>query len=630
MVVLFALTFLTLCHAHALTLPSRPHPGRDCSNGPQSRGCWRGKDFDIFTDYDQNVPPGRLREYELTVTEQTWAPDGYLFNGTVFNGQYPGPLIEADWGDTLRITVHNNLTNYNGTSVHWHGIRMLETNWQDGVPGVTQCPIKPGSSQTYEFRAMQYGTSWYHSHFSLQYSNGLHGPLVIHGPSSANWDVDLGPWLITDWYHEDAFKLYYYEIFTPRAAPPQSMLLNGHGKFNCTPAANDTRCTGDSKLFETVFQHGTKYKIGIAHTGTLRTQTFWIDGHNFTVISADFVPIKPYVTNVITLGIGQRYEIIVEANADLSTSNGTDFWIHSQYCALPGVLDDRLGIIRYDARSTRDPYSPPPAYYDLGCADPELDDLVPVVPRQVGNRVNGLEPSDYLKMGLEGWPNASDPDSRIHKWVLRNVPMYLNWSEPSVAKLLTLDKDEGEQSEVKGKDKHNTTSPQFSDLFPAETEPILLDYPTGEWVYFVITNNYTLTPTDPWPPRTLPQSVHPIHLHGHDLLVLAQGEGPFDPATVVPRLDNPPRRDVVNCPLNGFVWIAFRIDNPGAWLMHCHIAWHASDGLAVQFVEQPGKLRGLMERAGVVGGFGERCKEWDEYYTTVNEAVGAVQEDSGV
>lgn len=127
--------------------------------------------------------------------------------------------------------------------------------------------------------------------------------MVIHGPSSANWDVELESWLITDWYHADAFKLYYYEIETPRAAPPDSMLLNGKGIYNCTPA-NDTRCTGHDGLYEVNFDQGTRYKIAIAHTGTLRTQTFWIDGHNFTVIENDFVPIEPYVTNVITLGIG--------------------------------------------------------------------------------------------------------------------------------------------------------------------------------------------------------------------------------------------------------------------------------------------------------------------------------------
>jgi len=58
------------------------------------------------------------------------------------------------------ITVHNNFTeNHNGSSIHWHGIRQYHTNWQDGVPVVTQCPIKPGSSQLYEFKLTQYDTT---------------------------------------------------------------------------------------------------------------------------------------------------------------------------------------------------------------------------------------------------------------------------------------------------------------------------------------------------------------------------------------------------------------------------------------------------------------------------------------
>jgi len=114
-------------------------------------------------------------QYDLTLEEKVISPDGYKMNGTVVNGQYPGPLIEANWGDTIRVRVHNKLKNHNGTAIHWHGIRMLETVWQDGVPGVTQCPSAPGETQVFEFRAMQYGTSWYHGHFSLQYTNGILG-----------------------------------------------------------------------------------------------------------------------------------------------------------------------------------------------------------------------------------------------------------------------------------------------------------------------------------------------------------------------------------------------------------------------------------------------------------------------
>lgn len=67
----------------------------------------------------------------------------------------------------------------NGTSIHWHGIRQLNSMHMDGVNGVTQCPLAPGDSFTYSFKALQYGTSWYHSHYSVQYADGLVGPLVF-------------------------------------------------------------------------------------------------------------------------------------------------------------------------------------------------------------------------------------------------------------------------------------------------------------------------------------------------------------------------------------------------------------------------------------------------------------------
>ena len=68
--------------------------------------------------------------------------DGFCRNTTMLvNGTYPGPLIRGSWGDWFEITVINKLTNCNGTSIHWHGIRQWRSVWEDGVAGVTQCPI---------------------------------------------------------------------------------------------------------------------------------------------------------------------------------------------------------------------------------------------------------------------------------------------------------------------------------------------------------------------------------------------------------------------------------------------------------------------------------------------------------
>jgi hypothetical protein len=94
------------------------------------------------------------------------------------------------------------------------------------------------------------------------------------------------------------------------------------------------------------------------------------------------------------------------------------------------------------------------------------------------------------------------------------------------------------------------------------------------WVYFVIQNEFF--------------APHPMHLHGHDFALLGQGQGPFTPGLASSlNFDSPARRDTAMLAGQGYTVIGFETDNPGAWLMHCHIAWHASGGLSMQFLERP-------------------------------------------
>jgi hypothetical protein len=313
--------------------------------------------------------------------------------------------------------------------------------------------------------------------------------------------------------------------------------------------------------------------------------------------------------------IGQRYDIVVEASADLS--NGPNFWIHAQYCNEPALMPtNQIGVIRYDTNNKSEPYTPPltERILNFGCNDPSPDYLIPVVSQEVGVKVNELEPQDYLKVymiGLLDENRIDDPSYPIHTWVLKDQPLYIDWTDPSLKKL-ALDS--------------NTT-------FPPEANPLYLDYDTGDWVYFVITSNYTVDkdtiPNNISIPITLTPSVHPMHLHGHDFAILAMGDGPYTEDTVL-NLKNPARRDVVDIPIGGYVLIAFQVDNPGAWLMHCHIAFHASDGLALQFIEQPNQIKPLMENSGVLPDFEDRCNSWKSWYSSVNIPNNVTQADSGV
>ncbi|KFY81317.1 hypothetical protein V500_11525 [Pseudogymnoascus sp. VKM F-4518 (FW-2643)] len=193
---------------------------------------------------DTTPATGVTREYWLVAENTTVASDGFSQYLLAFNGTIPGPTLYAEWGDEMIIHVTKEMEN-NGTSVHWHGIRQLNNNEMDGVPGVTQCcPITPGETYTYKWRATQYGTSWYHSHFSFQYLMGLQGAIAINGLATANYDEDLGPLFLQDWNHIDLFNGWWWD--RPVTGPPNqaNSLINGTNVFNCN-GLSSTICFGN-------------------------------------------------------------------------------------------------------------------------------------------------------------------------------------------------------------------------------------------------------------------------------------------------------------------------------------------------------------------------------------------------
>ena len=171
------------------------NPGTCNTAADRTKWC---NGYTVSTDTYSTWPStGNTCSYNFVITNTTINFDGTLLPALAINGQVPGPTIECQWGDTVSITVTNSLTN-NGTSIHWHGIRQLLTGFSDGVAGVTECPLAPGETKTYTWTATQYGTGLYHSHYSTQYTDGVRGPIIIHGPATANYDVDMGQVMVED------------------------------------------------------------------------------------------------------------------------------------------------------------------------------------------------------------------------------------------------------------------------------------------------------------------------------------------------------------------------------------------------------------------------------------------------
>lgn len=120
----------------------------------------------------------------------------------------------------------------------------------------------------------------------------------------------------------------------------------------------------------------------------------------------------------------------------------------------------------------------------------------------------------------------------------------------------------------------------------------------GEWVYLLIQESF------------IPVA-HPIHIHGHDMFILGTGTSTYDAATDVLNLSNPPRRDTALLPAAGWLYIAFQTDNPGAWVMHCHIGWHTLEGFALQFLEMESEIHSMnvLDSATLTG----TCDAWKSY-----------------
>ncbi len=146
---------------------------------------------------------GGVKVFEITAKAVKWPiMKGMPVTAYTYDGTVPGPLIRVTEGDRVRVVLKNELPE--PTTIHWHGVQV--PNDMDGVPDMTQKPVQPGETFTYEFVAKPAGTFWYHSHFrsDVQIGAGLHAPFIIDPaqPVGPKPDIDkvlmLEEWRIVD------------------------------------------------------------------------------------------------------------------------------------------------------------------------------------------------------------------------------------------------------------------------------------------------------------------------------------------------------------------------------------------------------------------------------------------------
>ena len=248
---------------------------------------------------------GPVREVHLVAApgEVEVAP-GRTYRTWLYNGQFPGPEIRAKEGERLRITVENQLPEE--TTIHWHGIPL--ENAMDGVPGLTQEPIAPGDTFVYEYEATPAGTYIFHSHVNLQLDRGLLGALVIE---------ERTPHVAYD--REYTLML---DDFLPGEPQPLSELagrgcmMGGGMMGGIVPPYEGLLINGrlpeDPAVFEA--KRGERLRIRFVNPGGANTYRVAIAGHRMSVTHTDGRPVEPVEVDSFYIGMGERYDVIVEAN----------------------------------------------------------------------------------------------------------------------------------------------------------------------------------------------------------------------------------------------------------------------------------------------------------------------------
>ncbi|EME49211.1 hypothetical protein DOTSEDRAFT_68090 [Dothistroma septosporum NZE10] len=550
-------------------------------------GRIRNNNYILDPEWDVDAAPQR-REYTFTITDRDYNPDGVFRPMMLVNDEYPGPLIEVNEGDTIVLHVNNQAIN--ATSIHLHGLYQNSTPYFDGTVGVTQCPIAPGRSFTYESTVTgQSGTYWWHAHQGLQSSDGVHGPLIIHSRREKSlqrmpYDTDRVI-LISDHYHDlsSALLWQYLKPDAENAEPvPVSGLINGRSIRNCEdfPERRCDNTTSGVGIPRFGLDSGKSHRLRLINVGAFAEFQFQVDEHELAVTEVDGTDVEPASFHRINVNPAQRYSVVLRADV----ADRSSFWLRARMITScftdPSrhMKPDVLAVVQYDDTSEQQPTTRD-WEEQLGqqCNDMNTSELIPV------ERFPAPQDADaffYLRSNFEigrwrlsrGFFNGSSFRPNPSSPVLHRAVDGLAAANSSFQSA-----DNGVKAFVNGA------------AFDGSRELVIQT--TGvQTIDFLISN--------------FDDGNHPLHLHGYKYWVLAQGHG-YPPLTHVGAdinrenltplydsldLSNPLRRDTASVEAFGWILIRLVADNPGSWLYHCHISWHSEAGLAMQLLTRADEL----------------------------------------
>lgn len=499
-----------------------------------------------FPSFPDSLPQARTRERVRLAPGDTLALEagpllrrvGHLrVPGYGFNGQIPGPLIEAEVGSRVHVAFRNRTAL--PTAIHWHGLRL--ENAFDGVPGVTQNPIAPEEGFHYQLDLPDEGTFWYHPHLQEVVTKdlGLAGNLVVHpaGTGDLYAPVDREEYLILDDH-----------LVGPDGPVPYGLESVTHalmGRFGNVLLVN-----GEAD-WSLEARPGEVIRLHLTNAASTRTFNLSLGELPLKLVAGDLgkLPGERWVESVV-LAPAERWVIEVRlpgsAEGDhppeLALENRVQGMDHMGARFIP--QRQRLGTLRLTGQAMDPGRDAARQHAILRENRPLISEVAALV-----ERYRGSTPDHTLELTLrEGTlPFPLDPLLRWEgAW---RPPVEWEGTMPEMDWLAT-----GSQVEWILRD-------PVSGL-----ESMELDwrFQVGDRIVLRLVNDRD----------SLHPMQHPIHVHGQRMLVLSVNGEPQE---------NPTWKDTVLVPVGQVVDVLVEMSNPGAWMIHCHIAEHMEAGMMALF-----------------------------------------------
>jgi len=531
---------------------------------------------------DGSIPAGwTVRRFELSL-----AQSGEFI---LVNGSSPGPRLTANQFDWVVVTVHSALANDSITALHWHGLTMYDTPYNDGVAGVSQCGQRSGTNVTYSFCAYPSGDYWYHSVSQLQTVRGLYGPMSI-APAVLN--LTANGTLVNNVTRNTAINITQPDFagdFVWMAADqydPNSTFTD----YAALPTPIGVLVNGVPSNMTHIYTAGINATyLRLVNAGSTSSFTFSVDGANMNITALDGTQIDPYAVSSVTLSAGQRATAVLDFTAIANYSS-----VYYRVARNASTNPDWVGVLHIGVNDTD---TSAPNYAVANCTESYTNGttgnctvLSSNIPQAPINRtftdVNGLQArprnyegigSAYYGVGLVDIPSAGyslDLTILLRANDDSSVVPYINNATFNSSALNNLYASDYENPTLYSALLTLYNAGNTSNL-TATPSPVLLSSSSNQYV--IPTDGVVdimLLNSDPEP--------HSFHMHGHHFWVISASDAPLAEYQYT---NGYLVRDTVAIPANGWVKVRMVGNNPGVWLFSSANEVYLTQGFAVVLVE---------------------------------------------